>query len=796
MNLHALETWLVSTAFGELRMVLIASSLLCVASWLLCSLLGRRSAAVRFGVWQLALCGILASTLLIVLMDGVPLGLVNATGQAEMPVADAGSSHFKPAPAQSTDMPSASFAQSTLPEARLAELTSTTASRANISLIAIAAATWLAFAGVMLVRLAGSAVRAQWIVRRAESVTSPQMLRALEQARIRIGLSGNCDVQLRQTAELSVPFTLGILRSTVVIPKSASEWSAAKLEMVLAHELAHVLRRDVPGHWISRLSCCVAGLNPLTWLAQRQCVFERERACDDRVLQAGYSAADYGQSLLEVAAAMRGRKQLLVLGVSMAYPHFRRRLETILTKKIDRRPLSRIWIGALLALFAMLTLAAGALRPFDARLAAAESPAIAAVEPMKSTPTPEAASGKGLGRGTLSDFEGRPIVGASVEIQLEELEDESSPSGKMVRSWKVMTDKRGAYQFDSGPVDTLPRYAQVRIQVAADGYVKSDVPWSLNSAEASTGEWNIPTRLWKAKSISGRIVDSQDRPVAAILYLSGNNGDANNTWSNSVEVAADGRFEIAVPQQFDLELLVFADSYAPTRVAIDPSTLALGDIHIAKGTRISGQLLDRVGQPVEGVVIGMLSHDDSKLPGIAFSAQSATVTDAEGRFALPASSGKCQVWATASAYSMDTGEKQITGVAPPPVTPIEVDLGNNPAVTEVQVLLQESDTITISGNGRWENGDPAANLEVKVQVLAAALATVKTDAHGQYQFRLPRGLPSACLMAIGMRDSAGVWLMAHGQVNGVPSSHPQIIEFENLSAEISHVDWILKPRKK
>lgn len=94
------------------------------------------------------------------------------------------------------------------------------------------------------------------------------------------------------TEAISIPFTIGLFRPVVVLPKDAWQWSSTKLEMVLAHELAHIQRRDVAWHWLLSLAACLAWLNPLMWFAVRRCVIERERVCDDRVIQVGYNPCD------------------------------------------------------------------------------------------------------------------------------------------------------------------------------------------------------------------------------------------------------------------------------------------------------------------------------------------------------------------------------------------------------------------------------------------------------------------------------------------------------------------------
>ncbi len=142
---------------------------------------------------------------------------------------------------------------------------------------------------------------------------------------------------------VSVPFTSGVLRPVVVVPASAlATWTDERIRVVLLHELAHVRRRDCLVQAMSQIACAAYWFNPLTWIAARRLRAERERACDDLVLEAGMRGADYAQHLLDIARTVTERRSLSAAALAMARPS---ELEGRLLAILDGRRARRV-IGA------------------------------------------------------------------------------------------------------------------------------------------------------------------------------------------------------------------------------------------------------------------------------------------------------------------------------------------------------------------------------------------------------------------------------------------------------------------
>ena len=76
-----------------------------------------------------------------------------------------------------------------------------------------------------------------------------------------------------------------------------------ELRAILAHELAHVRRRDHLVRWLEWLACSVFWWNPVAWWARHQLQIAEESCCDQLAVAAGKSCPRiYAKALLRVVA--------------------------------------------------------------------------------------------------------------------------------------------------------------------------------------------------------------------------------------------------------------------------------------------------------------------------------------------------------------------------------------------------------------------------------------------------------------------------------------------------------------
>jgi beta-lactamase regulating signal transducer with metallopeptidase domain len=182
------------------------------------------------------------------------------------------------------------------------------------------------------------------------------------------------------------PVVACLPRPRLIWPEALDEPRAiAASDGILAHELAHIARRD---HWIVCLETLILACqwwNPLAWYLRRRLRETRELACDALALaHAGQSRGDYARRLLALSV---GRESPLTLAPAFGARSFSRRfLQRRLTMIFDSQTHGRVSRGGALA---AVLLAAVALPGF-ARAFQADSAPVATTDRLTTTSSADA----------------------------------------------------------------------------------------------------------------------------------------------------------------------------------------------------------------------------------------------------------------------------------------------------------------------------------------------------------------------------------------------------------------------
>jgi HEAT repeat protein/beta-lactamase regulating signal transducer with metallopeptidase domain len=133
-------------------------------------------------------------------------------------------------------------------------------------------------------------------------------------------------VQLLESALVQVPAVIGWLRPVILVPASAlTGLTPQQLEVLLAHELAHVRRHDYLVKLVQSVIEALLFYHPAVWWVSRQVRDEREHCCDDLVVAAFGDAHFYASALVGMER-LRGAPQLALAATGGSLVHRIRRL--------------------------------------------------------------------------------------------------------------------------------------------------------------------------------------------------------------------------------------------------------------------------------------------------------------------------------------------------------------------------------------------------------------------------------------------------------------------------------------
>ena len=146
---------------------------------------------------------------------------------------------------------------------------------------------------------------------------------------------GAADLVIMSSPSMPEPGVVGIHRPRLLLPDGIAErLTPAQLRSLIAHERCHIRCRDNLVAAIHMVVEAMFWFHPAVWWIETRLVDERERACDEAVLQAGSRPQDYAEGILEVCRQSVGVRLACVAGVSGS--NLRARVEAIMRNEIGR----------------------------------------------------------------------------------------------------------------------------------------------------------------------------------------------------------------------------------------------------------------------------------------------------------------------------------------------------------------------------------------------------------------------------------------------------------------------------
>ena len=168
----------------------------------------------------------------------------------------------------------------------------------------------------------------------------------VELRRLKELMSVRIPVTLLVSQNLLTPCVFGVLHPTIVIPNTLGAESDSDLSAVLAHELAHVARRDLAWNLVQTLVSSLLFFHPFTWIFLREWRLSQEAACDEIAISTTKSSPfDYAALIVRLSRSPQiPSLPPSAVGVS-EFPFLKRRL--MMLRDHSSRRLKQSTLGTL-----------------------------------------------------------------------------------------------------------------------------------------------------------------------------------------------------------------------------------------------------------------------------------------------------------------------------------------------------------------------------------------------------------------------------------------------------------------
>lgn len=141
----------------------------------------------------------------------------------------------------------------------------------------------------------------------------------------------NKPVQIWMSELVSSPVTIGYMKPVILLPLAAvNQLTTHQVEAVLLHELSHIRRMDYLTNLLTRVIQTTLYFNPFVKAFANIIEREREKSCDEIVIQFQYEPYGYASALLALEKAAHSPQPLAVAATSGKKNELLRRIESIL----------------------------------------------------------------------------------------------------------------------------------------------------------------------------------------------------------------------------------------------------------------------------------------------------------------------------------------------------------------------------------------------------------------------------------------------------------------------------------
>jgi len=226
----------------------------------------------------------------------------------------------------------------------------------------VAAVCWIATSTLLLTRLTLRFLLGLQLLKTARPLESEQLHRAVEAARVRLGIPG--PVRIRCSERIRSPVIWCWAREPVLLvhEEAGLQEDNADWVGIFCHEFAHRRRLDHLSGLLAEVLTALFPWHPLLWWAKDRLVRLGEQACDDWVIAAGQIGVDYAESLLDLSPQRQMAILPTVVGKEKA---MKERIRRIVKDRCGNPTVGLRWAAAVsvLAVLAVVGVAIAQRRP-------------------------------------------------------------------------------------------------------------------------------------------------------------------------------------------------------------------------------------------------------------------------------------------------------------------------------------------------------------------------------------------------------------------------------------------------
>jgi beta-lactamase regulating signal transducer with metallopeptidase domain len=158
---------------------------------------------------------------------------------------------------------------------------------------------------------------------------------------------------------VKVPCVVGWIKPVILFPLSSlAGLAVSDVEMILAHELAHVRRNDVLVNIGQIVVETLLFFNPAVWWISRQMRIEREHCCDDLAIAVSGDRLDYARALVNLEDTRRAAPEFAVAATATGIVA---RVRRIVLNQAPRTQSANMGVIGMLLLAALLIVGVTAL---------------------------------------------------------------------------------------------------------------------------------------------------------------------------------------------------------------------------------------------------------------------------------------------------------------------------------------------------------------------------------------------------------------------------------------------------